>query len=48
MLDGCVDGILGEVERDDVVVGVTADPVDHVAAHLAQPHKADLHQLTPL
>src|SRR3954466_1546516 len=33
-----------EVERDDVVLGVTLDPVDHVAAHAAQPYEADLHQ----
>ena len=32
-----------EVERHHLVVGVALDPVDHVAAHAAEPYKADLH-----
>ena len=34
-----------EVERDDLVVRVAADAMDHVAAHLAQPDEAELHQM---
>src|ERR687886_120404 len=36
-------GLLGEVERHDVMVGVPLDAVDHVAAHLAEADEADLH-----
>ena len=42
VLDRLLDGLLVEVERDDLVVGVAADAVHHVAAHLAQPDETDL------
>ena len=42
VLDRLLDRLLVEVERDDLVLGVAADAVHHVAAHLAQPDEADL------
>src|SRR6185437_4309670 len=46
--DRLPDGLLVEVEGDDLVLGVAPDAVHHVAAHLAQPDKADLcHLLSP-
>src|SRR5205814_8563285 len=33
-----------EVERDDLVVRVAMDAMDHVAAHLPEPDEPDLHQ----
>jgi hypothetical protein len=41
---GARDRLWVEVERDNVMVGVAADPRDHVAAHLSQPDESDLHQ----
>ncbi len=43
--DGLLDRLRVEVERDDLVVGVAADAMDHVAAHLAQPDETDLRHL---
>src|SRR3954447_3826672 len=39
-----LDRLGAEVERDDVVLRIALDPVDHVAAHAAEPYEADLHQ----
>ena len=41
-LDRLLDRLCVEVEGDDLVLGITADAVHHVAAHLAQPDEADL------
>src|SRR5881394_1903254 len=41
---GALDGLLVEVERDDLVVRVAPDAVDHVAAHAAQSDEPDLTQ----
>ena len=40
--------VLVEVERDDLVVGVAVDAMDHVAAHLPEADEAELHQMLPL
>ena len=38
-----LDRLLVEVERDDLVLRVAVDAMDHVAAHLPEPYEADLH-----
>ena len=45
VLDRLLDRLLVEVEGDDLVLGVAADAVHHVAAHLAQPDETDLRHL---
>ena len=40
---GGADRVFGEVERDDLVVRVAVDAMDHVAAHLAEADEAELH-----
>src|SRR5918992_1093688 len=40
---GRADRLLGEVERDHLVVRVAVDAMDHVAAHLAETDEAELH-----
>ena len=41
MRNGLLDRARVEVERDHLVLGVAANAVNHVPAHLSQPHKAD-------
>jgi hypothetical protein len=47
MLLGRLHCVGAEVEGRDLDVGIAPDPVDHVAAHLAQPNEPDLHQSLP-
>ena len=43
MVLGGADGVGVGVERDDLVVRVALDPMDHVAAHLPEADESDLH-----
>src|SRR3954466_5863681 len=38
------DVVLGVVKRDDLVVRIAMDAMDHVAAHLPESDEAELHQ----
>src|SRR5215211_1929495 len=40
--------LLAEVERDDLMIRVAVDAMDHVAAHLPQSDEAQLHRGVPL
>jgi hypothetical protein len=48
VLDRLLDRLLVEVERDDLVLGVTTDAVHHVPAHLAEPDETDLGHICSL
>ena len=40
---GLLHGVLGEVERHHLVIGVAMDAMDHVAAHLPETDETELH-----